>query len=86
MAKDDELERTVPMEITIKVGRDLVSERAFLLYPGTETVYGQGVDLAVSKALATISKAAFDILTDVEGVPESVAAEAMFGKAVQDAG
>ena len=86
MAKDDDIERTVPAQVTIKIGNDLISNREFMLYPGTETVYGQGIDLAVSKALATISKVAFDILTDVEGVPENVAAEAMFGKGVQDAG
>ena len=86
MAKDDELERTSEMEITIKIGKDMLSERKFLLYPGTEIVYGQGVDLAVSKALGQISKAAYDILIDAgDAVPEVAAIEAMFGKAVQDA-
>ena len=82
----DELERTVPMEIIVKVGKDLVSERQFLLYPGTEVVYGQGVDLAISKALGLISKAAYDIITEGgDDVPAVMAIEAAFGKAVQDA-
>ena len=75
-------ERTVPMEIIIKAGKDIHSERKFMLYPNTETIYSQGIDLAVSNALRDISKAAFEILTDAEGVPENVALEVAFGNAV----
>lgn len=86
MAKDDEtLERTVPMEIIIKVGQDLLSERKFLLYPGTETVYGQAVDAAVAIALGQVSKAAYAMLSGAEGVPEGIALEVAFGTAVQAA-
>lgn len=79
-----ETERTVPMEITIKIGKDLVSERKFLLYPGTEVAYGQAVDLAVSTALAKVSKVAYDHLSGVENLPENLAAEVWLGKALQE--
>jgi len=79
------LERETQMVITITVGKDMVSERKFLLYPGTEMVYAQGVDLAVAAALGSISKAAYDIIKDADGIPENVAMEATFGAAVQSA-
>ena len=85
MAKEDDLARTSEMTITIKVG-DVLSEKKFKLYAGTEMVYAQGVDLAVTKALGMISKVAFDIITDDGTVPANVLLEAGFGKAVQDAG
>ncbi len=75
--------RSVPMEITIKAGDDTSVIRKFLLYPGTEIVYVQGVDVAVCAALSEISKAAYGILVGAEGVPANVALEASFGKAVQ---
>jgi hypothetical protein len=71
------------MEIIIKVGQSLVSERKFLLYPGTETVYGQGVDLAVSVALGQISKAAYNGIGGADSAPANVTMEAKFGAAVQ---
>ena len=86
MAKDDELERNVEMVITITAGKDIVSEKKFMLYEGTEMVYAQGVDLAVTAALGKISKVAYDILVEAgDAVPERQAIEAMFGKAYQEA-
>ena len=78
----DNPERTVPMEIVIRTGKDILSEKKFMLYPGTELIYAQAVDLAVTTVLAEVSKAAFEILTDVEDVPENVALEVAFGNAV----
>jgi hypothetical protein len=87
MAKpeDGSFERNVPMEIVIKVGEELISHRKFLLYPGTEVIYGQGVDAAVAQALGTISKAAYILVKDAEGAPASMVLEAAFGSAVQSA-
>ena len=80
----DELERTIEFEVIIKTD-GAESAKKFLLYPGTQMVYAQGVDLAVTEALGTISKVAFDILTGTEGVPEVIAAEAAFGRGVHTA-
>jgi len=77
-------ERTVPMEIIIKVGSDMWSERKFMLYEGTETVYGQAVDAAVAIVLGQVSKAAYELVSGAgDAVPEGMAIEAAFGAAVQ---
>ena len=83
MAQD--MERSVEMNITITVGKDMVSERKFLLYPGTEMVYGQGVDFAVTQALATISKVAYDTVSGGDLPDGNMGIEVFLGKAMQDA-
>ncbi len=83
MAQD--MERTVEMEITIKVGEDMLSTKKFKLYEGTEIVYGQAVDLAVTAALAKVSKVAYDTVDPSGDIPEKVATELVFGKAYQAA-
>ena len=84
MAQD--MERNVEMEITIKVGEDMLSTKKFKLYEGTEMVYGQAVDLAVTAALAKVSKVAYDIIDQSgDDVPAAMAVEAVFGKAYQAA-
>ena len=83
MAQD--MDRTVEMEITIKVGDDMLSTKKFKLYEGTEIVYGQAVDLAVTAALAKVSKVAYDVVDPSGDVPPAVAVEAVFGKAYQAA-
>ena len=80
----DDIERTVEMEVTIRVGKDMISERKFMLYPGTEMVYGQGVDYAVTQALGTISKVAYDIVTGGDTPDGKLGVEAVLGKAMQD--
>ena len=85
MSNDNKLERTSLMTITIEVENGGVSTRSFKLYPGTEMVYGQGVDLAVTTALGKISKSAYEIISGADDIPENVAIEAVFGAAVQGA-
>lgn len=85
MSHENEMERSVTMEINIDIEGAGYSRRRVQLYPGTEIAYGQGVDLAVSKALATISKVAYEIVTGADDIPQRQAIEAMLGKGVFDA-
>lgn len=81
----DELERTVEFEVIIKTD-GAESSKKFLLYQGTQMVYAQGVDLAVTEALGTISKVAFDLITGGgDDIPEIMAIEAAFGRGVHTA-
>ena len=84
MAQDTE--RTIEMEITITVGDDMLSTKKFKLYEGSEMVYGQAVDLAVTGALAKVSKVAYDLIDpSSDDIPPAMAVEALFGKAYQAA-
>lgn len=76
-------ERSSLMTISIEVENGGTSTRSFKLYPGTEMVYAQGVDLAVTKALGEISKVAYELISGADEVPESLAVEALLGAAVQ---
>ena len=78
-----ELERSVPVTVEIKCGKDTISSKAFLIYPGTETIYGQVIDLAVTEALKLASEKAWDIIEAAgDNVPDNVKLEALLGKAV----
>ena len=79
----DELERSVPVTVEIKCGKDVISSKAFLIYPGTETIYGQVIDLAVTEALKIASEKAWDLIEAAgDGAPDALKIEAMLGKAV----
>ena len=79
----DEMVRSVPVSVVIKAGKDLISTKEFLIYPGTETIYGQVIDLAVTEALKIASEKAWDLIEGAgDALPPNVQAEALFGKAV----
>ena len=79
----DQMVRSVPVSVVIKAGKDLISTKEFLIYPGTETIYGQVIDLAVTEALKLASEKAWDLIEAAgDGAPDSLKIEAMLGKAV----
>jgi len=76
-------ERTSSMNITIEVENAGISTKKFKLYPGTEMIYAQKVDAAVTKALIETSLAAYELLKDaMEDAPPEVKAEVMLGGTV----
>ena len=78
----DEMVRSVPVSVVIKAGKDLISTKEFLIYPGTETIYGQVIDLAVTEALKLASEKAWDVIEAAgDSVPEALKIEAAYGKA-----
>ena len=73
-------ERTSLMNITIEVENAGISTKKFKLYPGTEMIYAQKVDAAVTAALIETSVAAYELLKDaLEGAPEEIKAEVALG-------
>ena len=78
----DEMVRSVPVSVVIKAGKDLISTKEFLIYPGTETIYGQVIDLAVTEALKLASEKAWDLIEAAgDSAPEALKIEAAYGKA-----
>lgn len=75
--------RSVEAKVVIVCGDSTKSVKEFLIYPGTETIYGQVMDLAISEALKEASLKAADLIQAAgDSVSEEMQIEAVFGSAV----
>jgi len=74
--------RSVEAKVVIVCGDSVKSVKEFPIYPGTEIIYGQVIDLAVTEALKEATLKAAEI---IEGAGDAVSAdmqiEAVLGKA-----
>ena len=82
MSNDKDQERTVPVSYTVKAGDVAMVDASFKVFPGTEMVYGQAINAAITKALVEMSLKAAEIIEGAgDAVPESMQVEAMLAKA-----
>ena len=86
MAKDDEMTRSVTVSYNVTAGDVGVSNVEFKVYPGTEMIYGQAINKAITDVLAALSKVAYvKYGKDPEGLSGDALAEVAFGSIVEDA-
>ena len=79
---DKEEGRTVPVSYKVVAGDVGIVDATFKVYPGTEMVYGQVINAAITKALVEMSLKAAELIGDVGDTSESMQVEAALGKAV----
>ena len=82
MAKDDEVGRTVSVSYRVTAGDVGIVDATFKVYPGTEMVYGQVINAAITKALVEMSIKAAELIGEVGDASKEMQVEAVLGKAV----
>lgn len=81
MANDKDQKRTETVAYKVTAGDVGVVDATFKVYPGTEMVYGQVINAAITKALIEMSLKAAELIEALgDAAPESIQVEAALTK------